>query len=205
VSHSAPLTPTGSTPYLSRLRPNTTHASLGYLNIIRTSAAAQLDNPSRTTDSAHARRTARACDAVLGGIFVNRLRFRRLQVAVGRENPSYPTQARTHVGRAFVECLGQPWILLQLHDNGWSSASAPVNVVHSCSAGETRSADHPVNVVHACSGAHLPGVVHTCTAAHPSLGTAARPSLGTAGCLSLGSAGCPLGAEVALAVGLLVE
>jgi len=175
---------------------------------------------------------------------VNRLRFRRLQVAVGRENPTR-THSQRHVGspvgRAFVECLGRHWMLLQLHDNGWSSVSAPANVVHSCSAGDTRSADHPVNVVHACSGAHLPGVVHTCTAthpslgsaahpnlgsaahpslgtaarlpgvvhtctaAHPSLGTAARPSLGTAGCLSLGSAGCPLGAEVALAVGLLVE
>ena len=59
------MTPTGSTPYLSRLRPNTTHASLGYLTMIRTSSAAQLDNPSRTTDSAHTRRTARACDAVV--------------------------------------------------------------------------------------------------------------------------------------------
>lgn len=114
MSHSAPLTPTGSTPYLSRLRPNTTHASLGYLNIIRTSAAAQLDNPSRTTDSAHARRTARACDAVLGGIFVNRLRFRRLQVAVGRENPTR-THCQRHVGspvgRAFVGELGL-WLWL---------------------------------------------------------------------------------------------
>ena len=42
---------------------------------------------------------------------MNRLRFRRLQVAVGRENPSYPTQARTHVGRAFVGELGL-WLWL---------------------------------------------------------------------------------------------
>ena len=39
---------------------------------------------------------------------MNRLRFRRLHVAVGRENP---TQARTHVGRAFVGELGL-WLWL---------------------------------------------------------------------------------------------